>query len=323
MSRLVRDVEGGPLATQRTVVCIGAFDGLHVGHQALVRHTVARARALGALAGVISFDPLPREFLLGDAAPPRVASARDRFERLRAMGVDVIGLLRFNAKLASMPAEDFVSRVLVQRWRVAEVWVGEDFRFGHRRGGDLALLQRLGAEAEFRAAAIDTHELDGQRVSSSAVRAALAIGDFAAAERMLGRRYSIAGTVVHGRQLGRTLGFPTANQRLDGGRPALSGIFASRVHGIGSGPWPAVSSLGTRPTVQGVEPLLETHLFDFDGDLYGRRIEVEFVARLRDELKFDSLQALTEQMHRDAAQARRLLAADATATPLSVDRKTA
>ncbi len=320
MSRLVRDVEGAPLATQRSVVCIGAFDGLHLGHQALVRHTLARARSLGALAGVISFDPLPREFFLGDAAPPRIASARDRFERLRTMGVDLVGLLRFDAAMAAMPAEDFVTQVLVDRWRVVEVWVGDDFRFGHRRRGDLAMLQALGERLDFRAQAIETHAFDGQRVSSSAVRAALAEGDFATASRLLGRAYSIAGKVVRGRQLGRTLGYPTANQRLEGVRPALSGIFATRVHGLDGSPWPAVSSLGTRPTVGGVEPLLETHLFDFDGDLYGQRIEVEFVARLRDELKFDSLPALTEQMHLDAAQARRVLAARSPASPINVDR---
>jgi len=307
MSRLVRDVEGGPLGTQGSVVCIGAFDGLHTGHQALVRHTLARARALGAVPAVMSFEPLPREFLLGAAAPSRISSARDRFERLRALAVQWIGLLRFDARLAAMSAEDFVERVLVQRWRAREVWVGEDFRFGHRRGGDLALLKAMGAERGFSAHAIDTHHCQGTRVSSSAVRDALARGDFTDAARLLGRAYSIAGRVVRGRQLGRELGYPTANQRFHGGVPALSGIFATRVHGIAEQPLAAVSSVGTRPTIGGVEPLLESHVFDFDGDLYGRRIEVEFVARLREERKFDSLAALTEQMHDDARQARRCL----------------
>jgi riboflavin kinase / FMN adenylyltransferase len=322
MSRLVRDVDGAPLdrgrPTQRSVVCIGAFDGLHTGHQALVRHTLARARAREATPGVISFDPLPREFLLGAKAPPRIASARDRVERLLALGVERVGLLRFNAALAALPAERFVEDVLVRRWRVAEVWVGEDFRFGHRRGGDLALLQVLGQRHGFSAHAIDTHHSLGERVSSSLVRAALAEGRFADVERLLGRPYRIAGRVVRGRQLGRQLGYPTANQRLRGGVPAIGGIFATRVHGIGDAPWPAVSSLGTRPTVGGVEPLLETHLFDFDGDLYSRRIEVEFVARLREERKFDSLEALTEQMHRDAVEARRILE-----SPVFAHRKSA
>lgn len=322
MSRLVRDVDGAPLdlgrPTQRSVVCIGGFDGLHTGHQALVRHTLARARACAATPAAISFDPLPREYLLGDKAPPRIASARDRVERLRAMGVECIGLLRFDARMAAMSAEDFIERVLAKRWRALEVWVGEDFRFGHRRGGDLAMLQRLGPQYGFTAHAIDTFISDGLRVSSSAVRAALAEGRFDEVERLLGRPYRIAGRVVRGRQLGRQLGYPTANQRLRGGVPAIGGIFATRVHGVADRPLPAVSSVGTRPTVGGVEPLLETHLFDFDGDLYSRRIEVEFVARLREELKFDSLDALTEQMHRDAGEARRILE-----SPSEAQRKSA
>lgn len=308
MSRLFRDVEGARLGVRRSVVCIGAFDGLHSGHQALVRQALARARALDAECVVVSFEPLPREFLLGAKAPPRIGSARDRFERLRALGVDWVGLLRFNAALASMPAERFVEQLLVARLAACEVWVGEDFRFGHRRAGDLALLQRLGAQFDFQAAAIDTHTHAGDRVSSSAVRAALAEGDLAHVALLLGRAYSMAGKVVRGRQLGRALGYPTANLRVAGTRPALHGIYAVRVRGVRCGQaWPAVASLGTRPTVGGVEPLLEVHLFDFDADLYGRRIEVEFVAKLRDELKFDGLDALKAQMDEDARQARRLL----------------
>lgn len=314
MSRLVRDVEGGPLANQASVVCIGAFDGLHLGHQALVRQVLGRARSRGALAGVVSFEPLPAEFLLGGDAPPRIAPARDRFERLRAMGVDLVGLLRFDARLAAMPAEDFVRRVLVQRWRVAEVWVGEDFRFGHRRLGDLGLLQRLGASLGFRAEAIPVQTLNGRRVSSSEVRRALAVGDFAAASAALGRPYSLGGRVTRGLGLGRKLGYPTANLRLGRMRPALSGVFVTRVHGIAPQPLDAVSSLGTRPTVGGREILLETHCLDFEGDLYGRRIEVEFIARLRDEIRFDSLDELVARMHEDALAARSVLGTAPAAT---------
>lgn len=307
MSRLFRDVAGGRVSPHRSVVCIGAFDGLHSGHQALVRHTLARARACAAEAVVVSFEPLPREFLLGAAAPTRISSARDRFERLRGLGIDRIGLLRFNAGLAMLAAEAFIEQLLVGRLAACEVWVGEDFRFGHRRRGDLAMLRGFGERFDFRADCIDTHHCDGVRVSSSAVRAALAGGDLAQAERLLGRPYSIASRVVRGRQLGRQLGYPTANLRLRGGVPSLQGIYASLVHGVGVRPWPSVSSLGTRPTVDGREPLLEAHLFDFDGDLYGRRIEVEFVAKLREEERFADLAALTRQMDRDAATARELL----------------
>lgn len=308
MCRLFRDVDGERISSRGSVVCIGAFDGLHLGHRALIGQTLARARALDADAAVLTFEPLPREFFMGDAAPTRIASARDRVERLAALGVDLVGLLRFDAALASMSPQAFVEQLLVRRLGAREVRVGADFRFGHRRAGDLALLQQLGREHGFTAQSIDTHEVDGERVSSSAIRAALGSGDLATAARLLGRPYSIANRVVHGKQLGRTLGYPTANLHVPGRKPALGGIFATLVHGVGERPWPSVSSLGTRPTVAGgQQPMLEAHLFDFDGDLYGRRIEVEFVAKLRDEIKFADFPALVAQMDRDALAARALL----------------
>lgn len=306
MSRLFRDVDGGPLCPQGSVVCIGAFDGLHGGHRALVRHAGARARALGVAAVALSFEPLPREFFARDNPPPRLTLARAKVQGLQALGADVVGLLRFDAAMAAMSAEDFVHRMLVGRLAAREVWIGPEFRFGHRRGGDLPLLQRMGAELGFAANEIEAVQTQGERISSTRIREALRQGDFADAARLLGRPYAIGGRVVRGRQLGRTLGFPTANLRFPK-TPALSGIYATWVHGVTDHPWPSVSSFGTRPTVDGVEPLLEAHLFDFAGDLYGRHIEVEFVAKLRDELKFPDLPSLTEQMHRDADEARRLL----------------
>ncbi len=310
MSKLFRDVEGKRVCPQGSVVCIGAFDGLHVGHQALVDHVRLRARTLGLAAVALSFEPLPREFFGGERAPPRLLLPRAKFEGLRGLGMDVVGLLRFNAAMAAMSAEDFVDRVLVQRLAAREVWVGPEFRFGHGRRGDLAMLQALGAERGFSAGSIEAVHSAGERASSTALRRQLAEGDLAGAAQVLGRRYAIAGKVVRGRQLGRKLGYPTANMRLAGKRPALSGIYATWVHGIGSQPRAGVSSLGTRPTVQGVEPLLEAHVFDFDGDLYGRRLEVEFVAKLRDEEKFDDLPSLVRQMDLDSEQARRVLRHD-------------
>ncbi|HEU0153315.1 MAG TPA: bifunctional riboflavin kinase/FAD synthetase [Arenimonas sp.] len=310
MSKLFRDVEGRSPCPQGSVVCIGAFDGLHLGHRALVGHVRARARAAGLAAVALSFEPLPREFFGRDQAPPRLSLPRAKFEGLRGLGMDVVGLLRFNAAMAAMAPEAFVQRVLVERLAAREVWVGPEFRFGHRRAGDLALLQALGEAHGFRAGAIAPVEAGGERVSSTALRLQLAAGDLDGAARELGRRYAIAGKVVRGKQLGRTLGYPTANLRLAGKRPALSGIYATWVHGIGPRPMASVSSLGTRPTVQGVEPLLEAHVFDFTGDLYGRRLEVEFVAKLRDEEKFNDLPALVRQMDQDAAQARRVLRHD-------------
>lgn len=306
MSRLFRDVDGGSLCPHGSVVCIGAFDGLHSGHRALVRHAVGRARALGVPAVVVTFEPLPREFFSKDYPPPRLTLARAKVKGLLDLGADRVGLLRFDAKLSAMSAEDFVRTLLVGRLAAREVWIGPEFRFGHRRSGDVDLLQAMGSELGFSADSIPPVEVQGDRVSSTRIREALKAGDFTTATRLLGRAYAIGGRVVRGKQLGRTLGFPTANLRFPK-TPALSGIYATWVHGVGDRPWPSVSSFGTRPTVDGVEPLLEAHLFDFAGDLYGRHIEVEFVAKLRDELKFPDLPSLTEQMHRDAEQARALL----------------
>lgn len=307
MKRLFRDAEGRAISPQGSVVCIGAFDGLHLGHRALVGRAVSRARALGLPAVALSFESLPREFFARDAKPPRLMLPRAKLEGLYDLGCDSVGLLRFNARLASMPAEDFVRDVLVKRLSAREVWVGPEFHFGKGRTGDLALLKKMGVELGFTAHEIEPVQLDGERVSSTRIRAALTAGDFHTASRLLGRPYAIGGHVVHGKQLGRTLGYPTANLRYGGKTPALRGIYATWVHGVAAHPWPSVSSFGTRPTVDGIEPLLEAHLFDFEGDLYGRRIDVEFVAHLRDEEKFPDLPSLVAQMQRDDEQARAIL----------------
>lgn len=306
MKHLFRDVQGGLLCPQGSVACIGAFDGLHLGHQALLRQAAARARALAVPLVTVGFEPLPRE-VFARPVPSRLMLPRAKACGLFELGADRVGLLRFDAALAAMSAESFVRELLMARLRVREAWVGPDFRFGHARGGDIDTLRRLGSACGFEAGEIPPVQVDGERVSSTRIRAALAAGDLDLAARMLGRRYAIEGHVLRGAQLGRKLGFPTANLRFDHKRPPLSGIFAARVHGVGSAPWPAVASFGTRPTVAGREPLLEAHLFDFDGDLYGRRIAVEFVARLRDEEKFDDLPAMVAQMNVDAAQARQIL----------------
>ncbi|MCC8539365.1 bifunctional riboflavin kinase/FAD synthetase [Xanthomonas axonopodis pv. poinsettiicola] len=306
MSRLFRDVEGGTLFPHGSVVCIGAFDGLHLGHRALVQHAVDRARALGVPAVALSFEPLPREFFAPAAPPPRLTLARAKIEGLLGFGADSVGLIRFDGRLSAMSAEDFVRLALVGRLCAREVWIGPEFRFGHRRGGDIALLRVLGQQHGFVAGEIAPVHLHGERISATRIRELLVAGEFAHAAALLGRPYAIGGRVVRGKQLGRTLGYPTANLRFSR-TPALSGIYATWVHGVAAQPWPSVSSFGTRPTVAGVEPLLEAHLFDFQGDLYGRHLEVEFVAKLREEEKFDGLDALTVQMHRDAEQARAVL----------------
>lgn len=307
MTRLFRDFDGGPLCPDGSVACIGAFDGLHMGHRTLVRHAVSRAHALGVTPVAVSFEPLPREFFAGKAAPPRLQLPRMKLEAFASLGVDTVGMLRFNARMAALEAGEFVRRLLVERLRVREVWVGPDFRFGHGRAGHVGLLQEMGAVHGFTAGSIAPVEVDGAPVSSTRIRAALQAGDFRTATRLLGQPYAISGRVVRGQQLGRTLGYPTANLRFAGKQPALRGIYATWVHGVGDRPWPSVASFGTRPTVGGREPLLEAHLFDFEGDLYGRHLSVEFVARLRDEEKFPDLPTLVAQMDRDAAEARRLL----------------
>ncbi len=304
---LFRDTLGAPLCERGAVVCVGAFDGLHLGHRALIQSAAASARTQGLPLVALSFEPLPREFFAREAKPPRLTLPRAKIDGFATLGCEVIGLLRFNAAMAAMSPEMFVERLLVNRLSAREVWVGRDFRYGHKRAGDFVSLENSGRTNGFTVRSIEDVSVDGERVSSSRIRAALLEGDLSTVSHLLGRAYAIGGKVVHGNQLGRTLGFPTANLRLAHKKPALSGIYATRVHGAGLQAWPSVSSLGTRPTVNGREPLLEAHLFNFDGDLYGRRIEVEFVAKLRDELKFDNLDLMVEQIHRDAHQARAIL----------------
>jgi riboflavin kinase/FMN adenylyltransferase len=307
MSLLFRDAAGPSLAPGGSVVCVGAFDGVHLGHRALLERVAARARARGLVACAISFEPIPREFFARGAPVPRLASVREKIERIGEAGIDRLLLLRFDAALAAMEAEDFVARVVRERCGAREIWVGGDFRFGHARRGDVALLKTLGARDGFAVETLPDVTVDGERVSSSAIRAHLAAGEFEAASRLLGRAFSIGGHVVRGAALGRKLGYPTANIRLGRRVAPIGGIFAVRVHGIQTRALAGVASLGIRPTVDGTEPLLEAHLFDFDGDLYGRRIDVEFVAKLRDEAKFADLDAMVKQIDRDAAAAREIL----------------
>lgn len=308
MMKLSRDVAGPCLAPGGSVVAVGAFDGLHRGHQALLSEVRQRAQALGCTPMVVSFEPLPRAYFSKEPVP-RLSSVREKLLGFAAAGMEHTLLLRFNRALTAMSAEDFVQRVLIERLNVREVWVGADFRFGHKRAGDVAMLERIGKERGFTARTMPAVLLDGERVSASRVRALLAAGNFGAVTPLLGRPFVVEGKVEYGNRLGRTLGFPTANIHLRDRVTPVHGIFAVRI-GLGEGEcsWPGVASLGTRPTVNEVaEPLLEVHLFDFEGDLYGQRMAVEFVAKLRDEMKFDGLDALTAQMRHDARSAREIL----------------
>lgn len=284
----------------RCALTIGNFDGVHRGHRALVERVIGAARASGLQSCLLTFEPHPREFFTPDAAPPRLTRLRDKLELLAGIGVDRVHVARFDARFAALPAERFVEQVLVHGLGARRIIVGRDFRFGAKRAGDFGVLAAAGKRHGFDLEAMLDVLLEGERVSSSAVRAALQAGDLRRAERLLGHPYFITGRVAHGEKLGRRLGFPTANIPL-GRRAPLSGIFAVEVEGMG----PAVASVGRRPTVNPLErPLLEVHLFDCDGELYGRRVKVRFREKLRDEEKYDGLEALKEAIARDARQAR-------------------
>ena len=289
------------------VATIGNYDGVHRGHQHMIAAVRERATALGVPAVVITFEPTPREFFAGPAAPSRLTRLREKLQALALYGVDRVVVLRFDRRMQGMGATEFVDRLLVEGLGVRHIVVGHDFHFARRREGTIDTLREAGARHGFTVEEVDQFLLDGERVSSSLVREALNMGDLARATRLLGRPYRMAGRVRLGRKLGRQLGFPTANLALQRKVVPLWGIFAVRVSGAGLDGHPAVASLGTRPTVAGTDPLLEVHLFDFDGDLYGKHLDVDFIGRLRDERKFESLSALVEQMHRDAAAARALL----------------
>jgi riboflavin kinase/FMN adenylyltransferase len=306
--KLLRRPASGAVSTS-SVVTIGAFDGLHVGHQAIlarVQHAAAK-RKLPSV--VFSFEPLPREFFARDEPPPRLTRFREKYSLLQGLGIDVFFCPPFNQAMGSLSPDDFIEDFLIDTLRVQHLVVGDDFRFAHRRSGTLEHLQVAGERRGFTVERVGSVTVDGERVSSTSIRAALATGDMPRVRAQLGRNYRMTGRVVPGRQLGKKLGYPTANVNLNRRASPVAGIFAVRVDGLAPGLLDGVASVGTRPTIDGVEPLLEVHVFDFDRDIYGALIEVEFIARLRDEVRFDDLESLTEQMHRDAAQARAILAA--------------
>jgi riboflavin kinase/FMN adenylyltransferase len=286
----------------RLALTIGNFDGVHRGHQAMLTRLREAAEDLELPAAVLTFDPHPREFFAQKSAPPRLSTLRDKLERFAAYDVAQVHVARFDASFAGLSAEEFIEQVLVRTLKASWILVGDDFRFGHDRVGDLALLRKKAAS--FSVEAMPTVTIDGVRASSSAVRSALGSGDIERANRLLGRPYVMSGHVAHGDKLGRNLGFPTANVILRR-EPALSGIFAVQVNGLGDRPRPGVASLGVRPTIKHeAKPLLEVYMFDFDEAIYGRRIEVEFLHKLRDEERYDNLDALTRQIRTDVAQAR-------------------
>ena len=304
---LIRGLNGLNDRHRGSVVTIGTFDGMHLGHQALLRRLKEHGTRQSRPAMVLTFEPMPREFLLAAGqAPARLTSCRERWRILERLGCDFLWLLRFGPPLRNLSGEAFAG-LLANELRTPLVVVGHDFRFGRNGEATAPMLSAAGQRLGFQVDVVAPVIVDGERVSSSGVRNALAKADFEQVRRWLGRPYSMTGRVVQGNRLGRSLGFPTANLQIERRRPPVQGIFAVRVHGAADAALPGVASLGTRPTVDGEHTLLEAHVFDFSGDLYGREIEVEFVAKLREEERFPSLDALVAQMHQDAAQARQIL----------------
>jgi riboflavin kinase / FMN adenylyltransferase len=290
------------------VVAIGNFDGVHLGHQALVARTCALAAGLDVAPAILTFEPMPLEYLRPQSPPARLMRLRDKALALASLGAQLVAVARFDERLSRLVPAEF-ERQLARDLNARAVVVGAGFRYGAGRAGTVDGLAAAGRELGYSVEVVEPVLVAGERVSSTRLREALWAGDFATARSLTGRPFCIAGRVGHGQRLGRTLGYPTANIRLDRHRAPLGGIYAVRARVAGV-TYPAVASLGTRPTVDGVEPWLETHLFDFVGDLYGQLLCVEFVAKLRDEARFASLEALTEQMHADAAAARRALSTD-------------
>lgn len=303
--KLFRDLDASDRFPSGSVVTIGNFDGIHLGHLSLIDQVRSEAQARNLASVVVTFEPLAREYFARGKVPARIYNAVQRLRYLAAQNIDGVWLMRFNAELAALSPDQFVAR-LQRAIDPKVIIVGSDFRFGRDRAGGNHQLSADGA-IEVRPAELVI--IDGKPVSSTRIRRCLAAGDLDAAERMLGRPFSMFGRVVAGQRLGRTLGFPTANIRLHRRATPIHGIFAVRVSGAGVSQWPAVASIGSRPTVGGTETLLEVHLFDYAGDLYGRHLETQFVKKLREEEKFESLAAMTVQMHEDARQARELLAA--------------
>jgi len=292
-----------------SVATIGSFDGLHLGHQRLLEHVRNEAGERGLPSIVMSFEPTPKEFFLAAKPPSRLMRFREKFEGLAANGIDIFFCPRFNEAMKNIAADTFIRQILVHALNVRHLVIGDDFRFAQDREGHLDMLRQAGSTLGFTVEQMSSVVEHDVRVSSSVIRDALWEGDLERATALLGRPYRMSGKVIVGERVGRKLGYPTANVNLNRKQSAVMGIFAVRVTGADWGPLDAVASIGTRPTFGGIKPLLEVHIFDFDRDIYGEYIHVDFIGRLRSEEKFDDVDELVEQMHRDSELAKEILAA--------------
>jgi riboflavin kinase/FMN adenylyltransferase len=292
------------------VATIGTFDGVHVGHQGILERVLEQSRVRGIPSCVFSFEPTPREFFTTGTPPARLTRFREKYSLLDEAGIDWFFCPPFNSAMERLEPAEFIERLLIATLAVRHLVIGDDFVFARKRRGNVDSLRRAGERHGFTVEQVGSVVGDGLRVSSTEIRKALAAGELDRARRLLGRYYSMTGRVVDGQKLGKQLGFPTANVNLNRRASPVAGIFAVRVDGLGDRRLDGVASVGSRPTVDGIDVILEVHIFDFDRDIYGEYIKVEFIEKLRDEVRFPDLDSLTEQMHRDAAQARTILAAE-------------
>jgi riboflavin kinase/FMN adenylyltransferase len=309
--RLVRHLADLPHAelAAGSVVTIGAFDGIHLGHRQLLRRVVDVAMETQRPAVAMSFEPMPKEFFSGDNPPARLMRFREKFEALAGRKIDVFYCPRFSASMRDIAAADFIRRILVHGLNARHLVVGDDFQFARRREGSVDDLLRVGPALDLEVEQVPSIRIGDTRVSSTAIREALASHDLRRATSLLGRPYRMSGRVVRGRKLGRSLGYATANVDLRRRQSAVMGIYAVRIHGLEDGPLDGVASVGTRPTFDLTKPLLEVHIFDFDRDIYGEYIHVDFIEHVRDEERFDSVEELVAQMRIDEHNARSALAA--------------
>ena len=281
------------------VATIGNFDGVHLGHQAVIGQLAEKASELGLPTLVMLFEPQSQEFFAPEKSPPRLTRLREKLMALRRYSVDQVLCLRFNERLAGMAPEEFIRRILVAGLGVRYLVVGDDFRFGNKRRGDFAMLERAGREYGFQVVNMHSFDIDGERVSSTRIRLALADGDLTTAEKLLGRPYRMCGRVAHGNKIGRTIGIPTANIHLHRKVSPIKGVYVVEVFGLGREPIDGAANVGNRPTIDGTRTLLEVHLLNFDEDIYGRHIHVNFLHKLRDEERYESLEELRQIILKD------------------------
>ena len=310
--QLIRGLSKVSQCLSSCVLTIGNFDGVHLGHQAILRHLRQKADELNLPMAVMLFEPQPREFFLGDKAPARLMRLRDKLYYLKQAGVDVVIIAKFDRTFANLPAQQFIEDWLVRKLNVKFLSIGDDFKFGVKRQGNFALLQQAGEQLGFTVEDSRSFCLDALRISSTAIREALAKDDLTLAEKLLGRPYRILGRVIHGNQLGRTIGFPTANIRLHRQVNPVKGVYAVKVQLKSGAFFNGVANIGTRPTINGVNQLLEAHLFDFQGDLYGQWLDVELCHKIRNEMKFPSFDDLKAQIAQDVETAKNVFKTDRT-----------